>query len=124
MNNALLIGSLIASHMLLAFPILQRFGLARDPIVLMVVGGTIFTDIASMLVLAVTVSVHLFGFSWSFLGRELLKLAVFVPLVIFGAGTLARKAIIRWGQKAELRVMILLVVVVLCGEGAECEAFL
>ena len=65
--------------------ILQRFGLARDPTVLMVVGGTIFTDIASMLVLAVTVSIHLSGFSLSFLGRELLKLAVFVPLVIFGA---------------------------------------
>jgi Kef-type K+ transport system membrane component KefB len=119
LNSALLIGSLIASHTLLAFPILQRFGLAQDPVVLMVVGGTIFTDIASMLVLAVTVSIHLSGFSWSFLGRELLELAVFVPLVIFGAGTLARKAIIRWGQKAELRVMILLVVVAVCGEGAE-----
>ncbi|MGB8343197.1 MAG: cation:proton antiporter [Chthoniobacterales bacterium] len=119
LDSALLIGSLIASHTLLTFPILQRFGLAQDPTVLMVVGGTIFTDIASMLVLAVTVSIHLSGFSWSFLGRELLELAVFVPLVIFGAGTLARKAIIRWGQKAELRVMILLVVVAVCGEGAE-----
>ena len=118
-NSALLIGSLIASHTLLAFPILQRFGLAQESTVLMVVGGTIFTDIASMLVLAVTVSIHLSGFSWSFLGRELLELAIFVPLVIFGAGALARKAIIRWGQKPELRVMILLVVIALCGEGAE-----
>ena len=118
-NSALLIGSLIASHTLLAFPVLQRLGLAQDPAVMMVVGGTIFTDIASMLVLAVTVSVHVAGFSWRFLGIRLLELAVFVPLIVFGAGSLARKAIIRSGQKAELRVMILLVVIALCAEGAE-----
>lgn len=115
-NGSLLVGSLIASHTLLAFPILQRFGLTSHPAVTMVVGGTIFTDIASMLVLAVTVSVHLNGFSWAFLGTQLLELAIYVPLVLFGAGTLARKAIIRWGQKPEARVMILLVVIALCAE--------
>lgn len=117
-NASLLIGSIIASHTLLAFPILQKLGLAQHPTVLMVVGGTIFTDIASMLVLAVTVSVHLSGFSWSFLARELLELAIFVPLILFGAGNLARKAIVRYGQKPELRVTIMLVVIVVCAEGA------
>lgn len=117
-NPALLIGSIIASHTLLAFPILQRLGLARHPLVMMVVGGTIFTDIASMLVLAITVSVHETGFSWRFLGIELLELAIFVPLVIFGAGSLARKAIIRYGQRAELRVVVMLLVITVCAEGA------
>jgi Kef-type K+ transport system membrane component KefB len=115
-NTSLLVGSLIASHTLLAFPILQRLGLAQHPVVAMVVGGTIFTDIASMLVLAITVSVHVTGFSWAFLGRELLELAIYVPLVILGAGALARKAIIRFGEKPEARVMILLVVIAACGE--------
>ncbi len=118
-NASMLIGSLIASHTLLSFPLLQRLGLDQHPVVLMVIGGTIFTDIASMLVLAVTVSVHVTGFSWAFLGIELLELAAFVPLVIFGAGTLARKAIIRYGQKPELRVIILLIVIALCAEGAQ-----
>jgi len=117
-NPALLIGSIIASHTLLAFPILERFGLTRHPMVTMVVGGTIFTDIASMLVLALTVSVHETGFSWSFLGKELLELAIFVPLILFGAGSLARKAIIRYGQRAELRVIVMLVVITACAEGA------
>lgn len=117
-NSSLLIGSLIASHTLLAFPILQRLGLTQHPSVTMVVGGTIFTDIASMLVLAITVSVHLVGFSWQFLGIQLVELAVFVPMILFGAGTLARKAIIRYGERAELRVMILLTVIVVCAEGA------
>lgn len=117
-NSAVLIGSLIASHTLLAYPVLQRLGLTQHPIVTMVVGGTIFTDIAAMLVLAVTVSVHLAGFSWGFLAKELMELAVFVPLVLFGAGNLARKAIVRYGNKAELRTMILLVVIALCAEAA------
>jgi Kef-type K+ transport system membrane component KefB len=118
-NSSFLIGSLIASHTLLAFPILQRFGLAQHPMVTMVVGGTIFTDIASMLVLAMTVSIHLTGFSWRFVGMELLELSIYVPLVLFGAGTLARKALIRYGQTAEVRVMILLVVIALCAEAAQ-----
>lgn len=117
-NTSLLIGSVIASHTLLAFPILQRLGLAQHPVVTTVVGGTIFTDIASMLVLALTVSVHLAGFSWSFLGIQLVELAVFVALIFLFAGSLARKAIIRWGDKPELRVMILLVVIAICAEGA------
>ncbi|MDF0668635.1 MAG: cation:proton antiporter [Nitrospira sp.] len=117
-NSALLVGSLIASHTLLAFPILQRLGLAQHPVVTTVVGGTIFTDIASMLVLALTVSVHLAGFSWGLLGVEVLELAVFVTVVLLFAGTLARKAIVRWGDKPELRVMIMLVVITVCAEGA------
>ena len=92
-NSAFLIGSLIASHTLLAFPILQRLGLTQHPAVAMTVGGTIFTDIASMLVLAIAVSVHVNGFSWRFLVIELVELAIYVPLVLFGAGSLARKAI-------------------------------
>lgn len=117
-NSSLLIGSIIASHTLLAFPIIQRLGLAQHPAVATVVGGTIFTDIASMLVLALTVSVHLAGFSWSFLGVQLLELAIFVTVILLFAGSLARKAIIRWGDKPELRVMIMLVVIAICAEGA------
>lgn len=115
-NSALLLGSLIASHTLLAFPMLQQMKLGTNPTVAMVVGGTILTDIASMLILAVTVSVHMTGFSWAFLGKELLQLAIYVPLVIFGAGTLARKAIVRYGEEPEGRVMVLLVVIAVCGE--------
>jgi Kef-type K+ transport system membrane component KefB len=37
-NTSLLIGSLIASHTLLAFPLLQRYGLAQHPVIAMVVG--------------------------------------------------------------------------------------
>lgn len=117
-NTVLLIGSIIASHTLLAFPTIQRMGLGQHPAVTTVVGGTIFTDIASMLVLALAVSVHESGFSWGFLGMQLLELGVFVAIIFLFAGSLARKAIIRWGDKPEIRVMIMLVLIAVCAEGA------
>lgn len=117
-NASVLVGSLIASHTLLSFPAIQKLGLAEHPAMLMAVGGTILTDVVSMLVLAVTVSVHTTGLSPGFLARELVGLAVFVPAVLFGLGTLARKAIIRFGRSADLRSMILLIFIALAAEGA------
>jgi Kef-type K+ transport system membrane component KefB len=113
---SLLIGSIIASHTLLAHPILARLGLLERESVLVAIGGTIFTDIASMLVLAIAVSIHQTGFSVSFLLVELLELAIYVPLVLFGLSKLARKMIVRFGDTAEARVCILLLLLALAAE--------
>ena len=118
-NAAALIGSLLASHTLLGFPILKKLGLIQRPSVLAVIGGTIITDIAAMLVLALCVSIHVTGFSWSFLGIELLELAIYVPVIILGLGWLARKALVRFGDSAEMRMLILLVAIVIASESAE-----
>lgn len=117
-TSSLLIGSIISSHTLLAYPILQRFGVLGNPAVAITISGTIFTDIASMLVLAVAVSIHQTGFSWNFLLIELVQLAIFVPVIMFGLSKLARKAIIRYGQTPEVRVMIMLVVIAVAAQAA------
>lgn len=113
---SLLIGSIIASHTLLAYPILQKLGVTANPAVAVTVSGTIFTDIAAMLVLAVAISIHQTGFSWSFLLIQLAELAVFVPLILFGLSKIARKALIRYGDKPEARVMVMLVVIAASAE--------
>ncbi|RYD17521.1 MAG: cation:proton antiporter [Verrucomicrobiaceae bacterium] len=113
---SLLIGSIIASHTLLAYPILQKLGVTANPAVAVTVSGTIFTDIAAMLVLAVAISVHQTGFSWSFLLIQLAELAVFVPLILFGLSKVARKALIRYGDRPEARVMVMLVVIAASAE--------
>ena len=61
--GALLIGSLLASHTLLGYPIVQRLGLSRDEAVTVTVGATIFTDVASLMILAVCIPIHVAGFS-------------------------------------------------------------
>ena len=118
-NASLLIGSIIASHTLLAYPVLKRLGVLGNQAVATTISGTIFTDIAAMLVLAVSISVHQTGFSWSFLGTELIELAIFVPLVLFGLSKLTRKALIRFGHTADARVSILLVAIMAAAEGAQ-----
>jgi Kef-type K+ transport system membrane component KefB len=83
-NASVLIGSLIASHTLLGYPILARMGLARTEVVAVTLGATIFTDVAALLVLAISISVHLGGFGAVGLGLTLGELAVFTVLVLIG----------------------------------------
>ena len=115
-NASVLIGSVIASHTLLGFPLLARLGLVKRESVLVAVGGTIITDIAAMMVLAVTISIHQIGFSWQFLLIELLELAVLVPLIIFGLSKLSRKAVLRYGQTPEARMVIFMMVIAVAAE--------
>lgn len=111
-----LIGSIVASHTLLAHPILARLKLLDREAVLVAIGGTIFTDIAAMVVLALAVSIYQTGFSWSFLLVELVELAVYVPLVLFGMSKVARKLIIHFGDTPEARVGILLSLIAVAAE--------
>src|SRR3954451_1245718 len=54
---AILIGSLWASHTLVVYPIVQRYGLTSDPAVATTVGATVITDTLALLVLAVVAGI-------------------------------------------------------------------
>ena len=82
-NASVLIGSLLASHALLGYPILQKLGLVRMPFALATIGAAIFADLASLLVLAVCLSVHVSGIlSWYGLVALVFALAVYCVLVL------------------------------------------
>ncbi|MGJ7029813.1 cation:proton antiporter domain-containing protein [Niabella hirudinis] len=53
--TSILLGSLISSHTLLAYPIVSKLGIAKDKSVNIAVGGTMITDTLALLVLAVIV---------------------------------------------------------------------
>ena len=55
-NSSILIGSLLASHTLLGFPIVNRLGVTSNQAVTVTIGATIFTDIAALLVLAMCIN--------------------------------------------------------------------
>jgi Kef-type K+ transport system membrane component KefB len=116
--GALLIGSLLASHTLLGYPIVQRLGLARDEAVTVTVGATIFTDVASLMILAVCIPIHVAGFSPQAFLLQLAELAVYVPLVLFGLGTLTDWLMPRVRSK-EGQFLVMLLVVILAAIGAE-----
>jgi len=51
--GAVLLGSVYASHTLVAFPILSHLGIVRNEAVSVTIGATVFTDVAALLVLAI-----------------------------------------------------------------------
>jgi Kef-type K+ transport system membrane component KefB len=52
-NTSLLIASMFATHTLIAYPIVNRLGIAKNQAVAITVGGTILTDTAVLLILAI-----------------------------------------------------------------------
>jgi Kef-type K+ transport system membrane component KefB len=81
---AIIVGSLLASHTLLGSPIVARLGVNRREPITITVGATILSDTLSLVVFAICVSTYESGFSIAVLGVQLLEIAAFVPLILFG----------------------------------------
>jgi Kef-type K+ transport system membrane component KefB len=85
---ALVLGSLLASHTLLALPIITGLGATRLEPITVAVGATVMSDTLSLIVFAICAAIYHTGFSaWTF-GLQLIEIAVFVPLVLFGLSQL------------------------------------
>ena len=119
-NASVLIGSLLASHTLLGYPILEKLGLVRRPFALTTIGATIFTDIASLLVLAVCLSVHVSGIlSWYTLAELIGALAVYCVFVM-GAIPWFGEFYLRVRRDDEIaQFQFILAVIVICAVGAK-----
>lgn len=63
-ESALMLGALLSSHTLLAFPIVSRLGLVERPAVVTAIGGTLVTDTLALLLLAVVVEMRGEGEWW------------------------------------------------------------
>ena len=87
---AVLIGSLLASHTLLAYPIVQRLGVVDDEAVTVTVGATIFTDIGSLLVLAICLGINSGDFSIVKLATLLGSLILYAIAVLYGLNQLGK----------------------------------
>jgi Kef-type K+ transport system membrane component KefB len=118
LNTSVLIGSLMASHTLLGLPIIKNFGLTNHRTSVVTVGATIFTDIASMLVLAICLSIHSTGFSSAHLVISVIELAIYVPLVIFGLSWFAKQLFNRVTSE-EMRFVILILMITISSLLAE-----
>jgi Kef-type K+ transport system membrane component KefB len=115
---AVLIGSLMASHTLLGFPIVQHMRLVKDEAVAVTIGGTVFTDLASLLVLAVCLPIHSSGFSTASFALLIVELAGYLLLILFGLSAAARWAIGRLAGAKEQQVTLILLMIALAGFGA------
>ena len=81
----ILLGSAFASHTLIAFPILVKFGVTRNEAIAVTIGATVLTDIGAFIVLAVVLGAKSGGgFTIGYFVQLLIMLAIFTALIIFG----------------------------------------
>lgn len=106
---ACLIGSLLASHTLLGFPIANRLGIVNNEAVTVTIGATVFTDIASLLVLAVCLPIHMSGFSMQAFVIQIVQLAVYIPAVLFGLSRIAGNLLKRFEGAKDKQFLVILI---------------
>jgi Kef-type K+ transport system membrane component KefB len=112
MLSAILIGSLLASHTLIAYPLVMQAGLAKYLPVTVTVGATILTDTLSLLVLAVCVTTHKAGFvSPVALAIQLAQLALFIFIMVYVLGRTGRWLFARLGRTDEASFALMLGIV-------------
>ncbi|HBK94040.1 MAG TPA: sodium:proton antiporter, partial [Porphyromonadaceae bacterium] len=118
-NASFLTASMFATHTLVTYPIVSRMGVAKNQAVAITVGGTILTDTAVLIILALILSSSDGGLNLIFLLKLLVSLIVFSAIVF-----LLIPRITKWFfQKAEgekyLHYIFVLFVVFFCGFLAE-----
>lgn len=116
---AVLIGSLLASHTLLAYPIVQRLGVVGDEAVTITVGATIFTDIGSLLVLAICLGVNQGDFTAQKLLILLGSLSLYTVAVLLGLSRLGQFFFRKTGRDEGNQFLFVMLSVFLCAVVAQ-----
>ncbi len=119
LNASILVGSLLASHTLLGYPIVNRLGVVGNEAVTVTIGATIFTDIAALLVLAICVSIHAGDFSATSLLIQLVSLGLYAGLVLFGLDKAGKEYFRRTGDEESNQFLFILLAVFLAAVGAQ-----
>ncbi len=119
LNPSVLLGSLLASHTLLGYPIVNRLGVVKNEAVIVTIGATIFTDIAALLILAICIAVQGGDFSAGSLILQLVMLGVYSAIVLFGIDKAGKEYFRRTGDEESNQFMFILLVVFLASVAAQ-----
>jgi Kef-type K+ transport system membrane component KefB/nucleotide-binding universal stress UspA family protein len=118
-NASVLIGSLLASHTLLAYPIVSRLGVVTNEAVTVTIGATIFTDTGALLVLAICVGIHGGQFSAMSLAILLGGLAIYTAVILFGFDWAGKEFFRRSGDEQSNQFLFILLALFLASVGAQ-----
>src|SRR5699024_11139490 len=90
LNASLLIASMFATHTLLTYPIVSKLGISKNRAVAVTVGGTILTDTAVLLLLAVIIGNHNGGLTKEFWIQLIISLALYSAVMFVVMPRIAR----------------------------------
>lgn len=110
---AVVIGSLLASHTLLASSIIAKLGLTKLEPISVTYGATMFSDTSSLVVFAICASTFQRGFSIESLAVLLIEIALFIPFVLVGLSRLGAYLLskVERDQSAYFAVMLAILAV-------------
>lgn len=118
-NASVLIGSLLASHTLLAYPIVSRLGVVSNEAIMVTIGATIITDTAALLVLALCVGIHTGAFSASSFITLLLGVAIYSVVVLVGFDWAGKEFFRRSGDAEGNQFLFILLALFVASVGAQ-----
>jgi Kef-type K+ transport system membrane component KefB len=82
-NASLLIASMFSAHTLVAYPIVSKFGISKNPAVAITVGGTILADTTVLIILAVIMGNSQGNIGHQFWVRLIISLAIFSGIIFY-----------------------------------------
>ncbi len=115
---AILLGSMFASHTLLAYPIASRLGISKNQAVTTAVGGTIITDTLALLVLAVIASMTKGEITEGYWYQLGISLTLYMLVILFGLPPLARWFFKNVSTDGVAEFVFVLAMVFLCASAA------
>ena len=112
---AIVLGSLLASHTLLAAPIIVRLGETGLEPIAITFGATMLSDTLSLIVFAICVPIYQSGFSVSALVVQLIEIAIFVPLILIGLSRLGAYILKKVEDDEDAYFILMLAIVAVAG---------
>ena len=116
---SILTASMFSTHTLVTYPIVSRMGVSKNQAVAITVGGTILTDTAVLIVLAIVINSSQGAFEFQFLLKLLISLVVFSAIVFFIIPIIAKWFFQKMESEKYLHYIFVLFIVFLCGFLAE-----
>jgi Kef-type K+ transport system membrane component KefB/nucleotide-binding universal stress UspA family protein len=118
-NASILIGSLLASYTLLAYPLINRLGIVKNQAVTVTIGATIFTNIGALLVLSLCIAVHGRQFSYWGLISLFNSLIIYLIVVLVGFYWAGKEFFRRSGDDEGNQFLFVLLCVFIAAVGAQ-----
>lgn len=118
--SSFMIAILFSSHSVdISYPILSKLGITKQEPVAVTIGATAITDIASLILFAICLPIHMSGFSFGPFILQVIYIAVFIPAMIYGFSWLGNTVFKKLKEDPSEQMMFLLLVVGLSAGVAE-----
>lgn len=109
-SASILIASMLASHTLITYPLASKLGVAKNRVVNITVGGTMITDVLSLLTLAVIVDLFVGESNGTFWIRFSVSAILFGVIVLYIFPIIARWFFKRFDDNILQYIFVLLIV--------------